>query len=128
LILLYGLERRTRNVTAHISQWMVPFIKLIPCFPFAAGGPTEKTVCEVLGVTRSAVVVKRNRSSYWRDGRRAPRTPADLRLSAYSAVLRRRREETGAPCINHECVYRLMRELLLRRPGMREIVHGKMIA
>jgi hypothetical protein len=33
-------------------------------------------------------------------------------------------------CINHERVYRLMREheLLLRRPGMREIIHGMMIA
>ena len=30
-----------------------------------------KTVCEVLGVARSAVAVKRARSSDWRDGRRA---------------------------------------------------------
>ncbi len=31
------------------------------------------TVCEVLGVARSAVAVKRVRSFDWRDGRRARR-------------------------------------------------------
>ena len=36
----------------------------------AARGRPMKTVCEVLGVARSAVVVKRIRSSDWRDGRR----------------------------------------------------------
>jgi putative transposase len=35
----------------------------------AAGGRPMKTVCEVLGVARSAVAVKRARPGGWRDGR-----------------------------------------------------------
>ncbi len=75
-----------------------------------------KTVCEVLDVARSAVVVKRIRSSEWRDGRRARVTDDTglveeiqehvARLPTYGyrriwALLRRSREQTGAPCINH---------------------------
>lgn len=95
-----------------------------------------KTVCEVLGVARSAVVVKRVRSSDWRDGRRARATDdtglveeirghvAQLPTYGYRriwALLRRSREMVGAPCINHKHVYRIMREhqLLLRRPSVR---------
>ncbi|WP_155121948.1 IS3 family transposase [Burkholderia ubonensis] len=102
----------------------------------AAGGRPLKTVCEVLGVARSAVAVKRARSSDWRDGRRA-RVTNDARLveeiqahvahlPTYGyrrvwALLRRSREQSGAPCINVKRVYRVMREhqLLLRRPGVR---------
>ena len=96
-----------------------------------------KTVCEVLGVARSAVAVKRARSSDWRDGRRARVTnDAGLveeiqahvtHLPTYGyrrvwALLRRSREMVGAPCINAKRVYRVMREhqLLLRRPGVRQ--------
>ncbi len=95
-----------------------------------------KTVCEVLGVARSAVAVKRVRSSDWRDGRRARVTNdaglveeiqahvAHLPTYGYRrvwALLRRSREQSGAPCINVKRVYRVMREhqLLLRRPGVR---------
>ncbi|CAB5316455.1 integrase catalytic subunit [Burkholderia multivorans] len=95
-----------------------------------------KTVCEVLGVARSAVAVKRARSSDWRDGRRARVTNdaglveeiqahvAHLPTYGYRrvwALLRRSREQSGAPCINVKRVYRVMREhqLLLRRPGVR---------
>ncbi|VBY70119.1 integrase catalytic subunit [Burkholderia pseudomallei] len=95
-----------------------------------------KTVCEVLGVARSAVAVKRTRSSDWRDGRRARVTNdaglveeiqahvAHLPTYGYRrvwALLRRSREQSGAPCINVKRVYRVMREhpLLLRRPGVR---------
>ncbi|WP_102869200.1 IS3 family transposase, partial [Burkholderia thailandensis] len=102
----------------------------------AARGRPMKTVCEVLGVARSAVVVKRIRSSDWRDGRRARMTNdaglieeirgrvAHLPTYGYRriwALLRRSREQTGAPCINPKRVYRVMREhqLLLRRPGVR---------
>ncbi|MBN8745888.1 IS3 family transposase [Pandoraea sp. XJJ-1] len=102
----------------------------------AAGGRPMKTVCEVLGVARSAVAVKRTRSSDWRDGRRARMTNdaglveeiqahvAHLPTYGYRrvwALLRRSREQTGAPCINAKRVYRVMREhqLLLRRPGVR---------
>ncbi|AYZ98903.1 IS3 family transposase [Burkholderia sp. AU29985] len=103
----------------------------------AAGGRPMKTVCEVLGVARAAVAVKRVRSSDWRDGRRARVTNdaglveaiqahvAHLPTYGYRrvwALLRRSREQTGAPCINVKRVYRVMREhqLLLRRPGVRQ--------
>ncbi len=71
-----------------------------------------KTVCEVLGVARSAVAVKRARSSDWRDGRRARVTNdaglveeiqahvAHLPTYGYRrvwALLRRSREQSGAP-------------------------------
>ncbi|WP_321948297.1 IS3 family transposase, partial [Burkholderia cenocepacia] len=99
-------------------------------------GRPMKTVCEVLGVARSAVAVKRARSSDWRDGRRARVTNdaglveeiqahvAHLPTYGYRrvwALLRRSREQSGAPCINVKRVYRVMREhqLLLRRPGVR---------
>ncbi|TPQ44531.1 IS3 family transposase [Burkholderia ubonensis] len=103
----------------------------------AAGGRPMKTVCEVLGVARSAVAVKRVRSSDWRDGRRARVTNdaglveeiqahvAHLPTYGYRrvwALLRRSREQSGAPCISVKRVYRVMREhqLLLRRPGVRQ--------
>jgi putative transposase len=95
-----------------------------------------KTVCEVFGVARSAVAVKQARSPDWQDGRRArPTDDAELvaeiqthvaRLPSCGyrriwALLRRSRELTGGPCINHKRVYRVMCEhqLLLRRPGVR---------
>lgn len=102
----------------------------------AAGGRPLKTVCEVLGVARSGLAVKQVRDGGWQDGRRA-RMPDDTGLldeirahvaglPSYGyrriwALLRRSREMTGAPCVNHKRVYRVMREhqLLLRRPGVR---------
>ena len=95
-----------------------------------------KTVCDVLGVVRSAVAVKQRRSPNWQDGRRARSSNdaelvaeiqahvADLPTYGYRriwALLRRSSELTGAPCINHKRVYRVMRDhqLLLRRPGAR---------
>lgn len=109
---------------------------LIARSPLLPGGRPMKTVCEVLGVARSAVAVKRARSSDWRDGRRARVTNdaglveeiqahvAHLPTYGYRrvwALLRRSREQSGAPCINVKRVYRVMREhqLLLRRPGVR---------
>ena len=91
-----------------------------------------KTVCEVLGVARSGVAVKRVRPSDWQDGRSARVTDdtelveeiqahvAHLPTYGYRriwALLRRTRELVGAPRTNHKRVYRVMREhhLLLRR-------------
>ncbi|MGC8210099.1 IS3 family transposase [Ralstonia pseudosolanacearum] len=102
----------------------------------AAGGRPMKTVCDVLGVARSAVAVKQRRSPDWQDGRCARSTNdvelvaeiqthvVDLPTYGYRriwALLRRSRELTGAPCINHKRIYRVMRDqqLLLRRPGAR---------
>lgn len=91
-----------------------------------------KTVCDVLGVARSAAMVKRNRAMDWQDGRRQ-RTVDDTALVAeielhlrdlpsYGyrriwALLRRRRESQGLPSINAKRVYRVMRDyrLLLSR-------------
>ncbi len=102
----------------------------------AAGGRPLKTVCEVLGVARSGVAVKRVRAIDWQDGRCARMRDDtglldEIRmhvtgLPSYGyrriwALLRRSREMTRAPCVNHKRVYRVMREhqLLLRRPGVR---------
>jgi putative transposase len=91
-----------------------------------------KTVCEVRGVA-----VNRLRPADWRDSRCACATN-DAGLAekireyvAYMptygfqqiwALLRRSRELTGSPCINHKRVHWVMREqqLLLRRPGVRK--------
>lgn len=95
-----------------------------------------KVVCDVLGVARSAVAVKRARSPEWRDGRSARKVDdsgvleeielhvASLPSYGYRriwALLRRSRESLGQACVNHKRVYRVMREhaLLLRRPGVR---------
>ena len=102
----------------------------------AAGGRPMKVVCDVLGVARSAVAVKRARSPEWRDGRSARKVDdsglleeielhvASLPSYGYRriwALLRRSRESLGQACVNHKRVYRVMREheLLLRRPGVR---------
>ncbi|MGF6961100.1 hypothetical protein QFZ97_007056 [Paraburkholderia youngii] len=91
----------------------------------AAGGRPLKTVCKVLGVARSGVAAKQARSSDWQDGRSArPTDDTELveeiqvhvaHLPTYGyrriwALLRRSREQTSAPCINHKRVYRVMRE------------------
>ncbi|MGA3891807.1 IS3 family transposase [Ralstonia nicotianae] len=112
------------------------FKKLGCALALAAGGRPMKTVCDVLGVARSAVAVKQRRSTDWQDGRCA-RSTNDVELveeiqahvvglPTYGyrriwALLRRSRELTGAPCINHKRIYRVMRDhqLLLRRPGAR---------
>jgi len=84
-----------------------------------------KTVCDVLGVARSAVAVKQARSSDRQDGRCA-RPSDDTELVAEMqvhvaglpthgyrriwALLSRSRELSGAPWINHKRVYRVMRD------------------
>ncbi|REE89219.1 transposase InsO family protein [Cupriavidus plantarum] len=115
---------------------MGPLKKPDCALALAAGGRPLKTVCEVLGVARSGVAVKRTRSSDWQDGRGARATDdtelvkeiqahvAHLPTYGYRriwALLRRSSEMVGAPCINHKRVHRVLREhqLLLRRPGVR---------
>ncbi|WP_322067363.1 IS3 family transposase [Burkholderia ubonensis] len=112
------------------------FKKLDCALALTARGRPMKTVCDVLGVARSAVAAKRARLPDWQDGRRARRTDdsgllaeihemvADLPTYGYRrvwALLRRSHELTGAPCVNAKRVYRVMRDhqLLLRRPGRR---------
>jgi len=92
-----------------------------------------KTVCEVLGVARSNVVVRAKRTGGWRDRRRG-RRPADdttllaqlkaeiTELATYGyrragAMVNRRRDLAGQPRVNPKRVYRVMREhgLLLQR-------------
>ncbi|GAB5097610.1 hypothetical protein YK56LOC_33260 [Caballeronia sp. HLA56] len=87
-------------------------------------------------MARSGVAVKRGRAIDWQDGRCARMRDDtglldEIRmhvtgLPSYGyrriwALLRRSREMTRAPCVNHKRVYRVMREhqLLLRRPGVR---------
>jgi putative transposase len=91
-----------------------------------------KSVCDVLGVARSAASARRARPVHWRDGRSARHMDdeglaAELReavadLPSYGyrrawGVLRRRREARQAPAINLKRVYRVMRTqgLLLAR-------------
>ncbi len=85
-----------------------------------------KTVCDVLGVARSNVVERANRSAQWSDGRRARRPTEDemvvseirdeiAQLPTYGyrracERLRRRRLAAGLPTVNHKRVYRMMRE------------------
>lgn len=84
-----------------------------------------KTVCDVLGVARSALAVRKARSPDWQDGRRARQTDdtelvaaihehvAGLPTYGYRrvwALLRRSHELTGAPCVNAKRVYRVMRD------------------
>jgi putative transposase len=95
-----------------------------------------KTVCDVLGVARSALAVRKARSPDWQDGRRARQTDdtelvaaihehvAGLPTYGYRrvwALLRRSHEMAGVPCVNAKRVYRVMRDhqLLLRRLGQR---------
>ncbi len=94
-----------------------------------------KTVCEVLGVARSNVIERANRSSDWCDGRKN-RRPADdeallaeiraelVELPTYGyrrtceCVCRRRRAEHRPP-VNHKRIYWVMRTyglLLARSP------------
>jgi len=87
-------------------------------------------------VARCGVAAEQVPSPDWQDGRSA--RPADdtelveeiqahvAHLPTYDyrriwALLRRNREQTSAPGINHKRVYRVIREhqLLLRRPGVR---------
>jgi transposase InsO family protein len=115
---------------------MGPLKKPDCALALAAGGRPLKTVCEVLGVARSGVAAKQARSSDSQDGRSArPTDDVELveeiqahvaHLPTYGyrriwALLRRSREQTSAPRINHKRVYRVMREYqsLLRRPGVR---------
>nr|WP_244207880.1 IS3 family transposase [Paraburkholderia hospita] len=100
----------------------------------AAGGRPMKTVCEVLGVSRSNLAVKSRRQSDWVDRRKTPtlddkplvaelqEVVADLPTYGYRrawALLRRRRDALGRPRVNAKRVYRVMRAhnlLLERRP------------
>ena len=92
-------------------------------------------VCEVLGVARSALIVRRTRSSEWIDGRSARHSNdaplvEDIRAAitdvpSYGyrrawARVRRQREASGLPAVNVKRVYRVMRThgLLLARARM----------
>lgn len=93
-----------------------------------------KTVCEVLGVSRSNLTVKSKRPAEWVDRRKMPvlddmplvielrELVADLPTYGYRrawALLRRSRDALGQPRINAKRVYRVMRRhglLLERRP------------
>ena len=92
----------------------------------AAGRRPLETVCEVLGVARSGVVVKWIRPSDWQDSRSArvtDNTELVEEIQAYIthlpsygyrriwALLRHTHELVGAPRINHKRAYRVMREL-----------------
>lgn len=91
-----------------------------------------KRVCEVLGVARSAVLAKRDRSADWRDGRSVrPHDDSSLIEQIHNALaeqpsygyrrtwarVRRVRETAGLPRINLKRIYRVMRahDLLLHR-------------
>lgn len=91
-----------------------------------------KSVCDVLGVARSAATARRARPAHWRDGRSTRgrddtaliaelrQAVADLPSYGYRrawGVLRRRREARHAPAVNLKRVYRVMRThgLLLGR-------------
>lgn len=93
-----------------------------------------KTVCDVLGVARSSLAVRRSRSPDWQDGRRAHRHDdtglvAEIRdvvagLPNYGyrrvwGIVRRHREQSGTDRVNAKRIYRVMREnqLLLKRHG-----------
>jgi len=90
----------------------------------AAGGRPLKTVCEVLGVSRSNLAVKSKRSAEWVDRRKTPVLDdmplvvelrdlvADLPTYGYRrawALLRRSRDALGQPRVNAKRVYRVMR-------------------
>jgi putative transposase len=93
-----------------------------------------KTVCEVLGVSRSNLAVKSKRPAEWVDQRKMPALDdmplvtelrervADLPTYGYRrvwALLRRNRDTQAQPRINAKRVYRVMRThglLLQRRP------------
>ncbi|MGC2971772.1 IS3 family transposase [Paraburkholderia aspalathi] len=112
------------------------FKKLDCALALTARGRPMKTVCDVLGVARSALAVRKARPSDWKDGRRARYIDdTDLVAAIHEhvavlptygyrriwALLRRSQEMAGAPCVNAKRVYRVMRDhqLLLRRPGQR---------
>ncbi len=96
-----------------------------------------KLVCEALGVARSNLMVKKARSSDWKDRRRSPARPDDAEalaeiqavasdLPSYGyhrvwGVIKNDRLAEGRPPINAKRVYRIMRdnELLLWRRGRR---------
>jgi len=93
-----------------------------------------KTVCEVLGVSRSNLAVKSKRLAEWVDQRKTPSLDdmplvnelrglvADLPTYGYRrvwALLRRSRDAQAQPRVNAKRVYRVMRThglLLERRP------------
>ncbi|MFM0340084.1 IS3 family transposase [Paraburkholderia fungorum] len=90
----------------------------------AAGGRPLKTVCEVLGVSRSNLAVKSKRPAEWVDQRRMPVLDdmplvtelrglvTDLPTYGYRrvwALLRRNRETQAQPRVNAKRVYRVMR-------------------
>jgi transposase InsO family protein len=95
------------------------------------------TVCRVLGVARSNVHERANRTAQWTD-RRKNRRPADdqalvaeiraelVELPTYGyrrtcELVRRRRRAEGRPVVNHKRVYRVMHTyaLLLQRSPRR---------
>ncbi|MGF6608099.1 transposase InsO family protein [Paraburkholderia sp. WSM4175] len=93
-----------------------------------------KTVCEVLGVSRSNLAVKSKRPAKWVDQRKTPALDdmplvtelrglvAELPTYGYRrvwALLRRSRDAQAQPRVNAKRVYRVMRTyglLLERRP------------
>ncbi|WP_087129214.1 IS3 family transposase [Caballeronia concitans] len=100
----------------------------------AAGGRPLKTVCEILGVSRSNLAVKSKRSADWVDRRKMPVVDdmalvaelhellGDVPTYGYRrawALLRRSRDAQAQPRVNAKRVYRVMRRhglLLERRP------------
>lgn len=98
-----------------------------------------KQVCDVLGVARSNVTVKRARSPDWQDGRSAVQTDdaelvaeihhavADLPSYGYRRVwglIRSQREARGTEPVNVKRIYRVMRVhgLLLQRRRRRPTI------
>lgn len=104
-----------------------------------AGERPVKQVCDVLGVARSNVTVKRARSPDWQDGRSAVQTDdaelvaeihhavADLPSYGYRRVwglIRSQREARGTEPVNVKRIYRVMRVhgLLLQRRRRRPTI------
>jgi putative transposase len=98
-----------------------------------------KTVCEVLGVSRSNLAVKSKRDAEWVDKRKTPARDdmplvaelqglvADLPTYGYRrawALLRRNRDAQGQPRVNAKRVYRVMHTLLLTRYAFTNISRG----
>ncbi|WP_244124877.1 IS3 family transposase [Burkholderia gladioli] len=98
----------------------------------AAGGRPLKTVCDVLGVSRSNLTVKLNRTAEWVDRRKTPALDdmplvnelqalvGELPTYGYRrvwALLRRSRDALGQARVNVKRVYRVMHRhgLLLER-------------
>ncbi|KND55942.1 Mobile element protein [Candidatus Paraburkholderia kirkii] len=108
--------------------------KKLTALTIAAGGRPLKTICEVLGVSRSNLAVKSKRPADWVDRRKMPvlddtalvaelhELLGDAPTYGYRgawALLRRSRDMLAQPRVNAKRVYRVMRRhglLLEHRP------------